>query len=161
MQLAFPFVGWSTVHRPRALPGDDLIEIQWALSQADTAAVRTRLDTLVQMRRRQRTGFSPWRLHQDIWLLLQVGDTTTANELLEQFFNATALPTLNRRIVESTDDAVGLVRVMALRGELAAWAGDTAAARAWARRVLALWSDASAELQPVLGRMATIMREPD
>ncbi len=159
MQLAFPFVGGSTVHRPRAFPGGDLIEIQWALSQRDTAAVRTRLDTLVQMRRAQRTRVSPWRLYQEVWLLLQVGDTATAGELLGRSFNRTALPTLSSRVIESPDDAVGLVRGMALRAELAAQVGDTAAAHAWARRVIALWSDASDELQPVLDRMMTMMRK--
>ncbi len=159
MQLAFPFVGRSTVHRSRAFPGGDLIEIQWALSQRDTAAVRTRLDTLVQMRRARGKGLSPWRLYQEVWLLLQVGDTATAGELLGRFFNRTALSTLTPRVVESPDDAVGLVRGMALRAELAAQVGDTAAARAWARRVVALWSDASDELQPVLDRMMTMMRK--
>ena len=91
------------------------------------------------------------RAYQEAWLLLAVGDSAAATELLDLSLNA--LPLLGTGLLEFVAQAAGLVRAMALRAELAARAGDNVTAQRWTRPVIALWSDADPELRPVVDRI--------
>jgi hypothetical protein len=91
----------------------------------------------------------------EAWLLLQVGDTTTAGQYVEQFL--AALPTLRTSVILDDPAQTGaLVRLMAMRAELAARAGDRVTARRWSGPVAILWKDADAELQPLVARMRAL-----
>jgi len=50
-----------------------------------------------------------------------------------------------------------LVRGMALRAELAGWAGDSTVAKRWAKNVVQLWSGADRELQPTVQSIGEIV----
>jgi eukaryotic-like serine/threonine-protein kinase len=156
--LAFAQLGLTDVHRQNAV-GDYLIERQWALAHGDTAAVRAGFARIAALRSTMRPGdVAVEGTHNEALLLLQIGDTGAATQLLD--LSLGALPSLGTYLLEQTPQAGAVVRAMALRAELAARAGDQATARRWARAVATLWSGADAPLEPVLRRMRTLASEP-
>ena len=84
-------------------------------------------------------------------LYLLAGDSTGARAALSRILDA--LPVLSSSFVNGELGAGSLPRVMALRAELAAAEGDSTMARELAAGVVALWTHADPELQPLVVRM--------
>ncbi len=148
--LAFAQLDLTTAHRAES--DNYLIKMQWALRQGDTAAVTSRFARLREIRQEIRPGDVAIEMtYQEAWLLLQLGDTLAATELLDR--SLTALPAFGNALLKAPPGPAALVRAMALRAELAARAGDGATARRWARPVIVLWADADPELRPVVDSM--------
>ena len=149
MVLAFPWIGVSDIHRPAAR--DLLIQFQWALVRGDSAGLRQRLDSLrVADRALLRGEVALWAVYGEAWLMLQLGDTTAAVEHLESSISPAVIHTLRPSFITSPRDAAAFVRSMALRAEVAAASGEAVVASQWARRVVALWDGAEADLRPLV-----------
>jgi tetratricopeptide (TPR) repeat protein/tRNA A-37 threonylcarbamoyl transferase component Bud32 len=149
--LAFPERGIRPVHRSKA-GGNYRLEMQWELARGDTAALRRQFDELDEVRKGIRPGDVAFDgTYHEAWLLLAIGDTAAATQLLD--LSLDALPTLGTYLLDQLPQIVTLVRGMALRAELAAQTGDSAKATRWANNVILLWSGADQELQPIVKRM--------
>jgi hypothetical protein len=134
-------------------PGERSRRIVWALNRHDTATIRATLDTVHAARADLRPGdVAISGTYLETRVLLAIGDTATATELLRRPLEA--LATLGTGVLENVDQAAALVRAMVLRAELADRAGDAATARRWAATVVELWGDAdNPELQATWERM--------
>ena len=145
-ELVFDEMGLRPAHRS-APPGPDAtMTMQWARAHDDTAFVRANLEP--------RDGASPE--YALLWAraALALGDTVTAERVLDGVLGD--LTSLYSALLDYLPLAGSLVRVMALRAELAAARGEAAAARRWASAVVVLWSGAEPALQPVVQRMRRI-----
>jgi hypothetical protein len=109
------------------------------------------------MRRDQRPGdLAIEHVYHEAWLLLQVGDTVTATAYIAR--QLAALPAYRATVIlDEPVQSGALVRLMAMRAELAAAAHDQATARRWAEPVAILWQHADAEMQPLVARMRALM----
>jgi tetratricopeptide (TPR) repeat protein len=153
--LTFPERGIRPVHRSHA-GGNYKLEMQWQLARGDTAALRNHFKKMQAFRQGLRPGdISFDATYDEVRLMLAVGDTAQATQLLDLPLNA--LPTLGTDLLDQLPQIATLVRAMALRAELATLAGDTGTAKHWAQDVLLLWQNADAELQPTVKRMRTIV----
>jgi hypothetical protein len=152
--LAFPERGIRPMHRKKA--GRYLLQMQWLLGQKDTTGLRESFKQIKEVQRDLRPGDVAFdATYHEAWLLLAIGDTTQATQLLD--LSLDALPTMRTEILDQLPQIATLVRGMALRADLAARANDPATARRWARNVLLLWSSADPELQPTVHRMQSLM----
>jgi tetratricopeptide (TPR) repeat protein len=152
--LAFPERGVRPMHRAKA-GGNYRLVMQWKLAQGDTAGVREDYRKIREVQRNLRPGdISFDGTYHEAWLLLAIGDTAEATQLLD--LSLQAMSTLGIDIIDQLPEAATLVRGMALRAELAARAGDPTTASRWARDVLTLWANADHELQPTITRMRDI-----
>ena len=151
LTLVYPVFPKLSIQRDPSA-GDYLLEIQLAASRHDSAAVRSQLRAVNSMRALDRPGeLSVYLTYQEAWLLLQVGDTTAATSKLDATLGA--LPALGPYILDYVQDAVFLVRAMALRSDLAALSGDARTARRWAAAVSDLWERSDTPLQSEVARM--------
>jgi tRNA A-37 threonylcarbamoyl transferase component Bud32/tetratricopeptide (TPR) repeat protein len=134
-------------------PGERSRRIVWALNRRDTTTIRATLDTVHAARADLRPGdVAISGTYLEARVLLAIGDTATATELLRRPLEA--LATLGTGVLANVDQAAALVRAMVLRAELADRAGDAATARRWAATVVELWGDAdNPELQATWERM--------
>lgn len=154
--LAFPEMGLGPAHDAK-LADLSILALQAAASRGGVSAVAADLKRLQVLRSRELLG--PVAVEQAFLqarLELGVGDTSAAVSRLDA--TLTALPTIGREIIGgeaamSVSQAAALVRMMALRAELAARDGDAAGTRRWAEAVVILWSKADPQLQPVVERM--------
>jgi hypothetical protein len=152
--LGFPERGVRPMHRAKA-GGDYLLVMQWMLAQGDTASVRQEYRKIREVQRNLRPGDVSFDgTYHEAWLLLAIGDTAEATQLLD--LSLQALSTLGVDIIDQLPEAATLVRGMTLRAQLAARAGDPTTASRWAQDVLTLWSNADSELQPTVTRMRSI-----
>ena len=153
--LAFPERGVRPMHRAKA-GGNYLLEMQWELARGDTAALRKHFAKIRAVQRDIRPGDVTFDgTYHEAWLLLAVGDTVEATRLLD--LSLEALPTLSTSLIDQLPEVATLVRGMALRAELAGRAGDSTAAKRWAKSVVLLWSGADRELQPTVQSMGEIV----
>jgi len=151
--LAFPERGIRPMHRAEA-GGNYRLTMQWKLARGDTAGVREEFRTLRAARRGLRPGDVSFDgTYHEARLLLALGDTAEATRLLD--LSLEALPTLGTDLIDQVPEVVTFVRGMALRAELAAHIEDAPVRQHWARNVVALWSNADPELQPVVQEMQT------
>jgi tetratricopeptide (TPR) repeat protein len=154
VSLAFPQLGLTDAHRAEA-GGNYLLELQWAVTHGDTARVRSQLARLADLRSLQRPGdVSMDGTYHEAVLLLQMGDTAAATQLLD--LSLQALATLGASLLDQVPQAAALVRAMALRADLAERAGDRTTAAHWARGVLDVWANADVPLGPTLASMRAI-----
>lgn len=145
------------MHRAKA-GGNYRLEMQWELARGDTAALRKHFSKIREVQRNIRPGDVAFDgTYHTAWLLLAVGDTIEATQLLD--LSLEALPTLGTDLIDQLPEVATLVRGMALRAELAARAGDSASSRRWSKHVVLLWSNADAELQPTVKRMQRLLEE--
>jgi hypothetical protein len=152
--LAFPERGVRPMHRAKA-GGNYRLVMQWKLAQGDTTGVREDIRKVRELQSNLRPGdISFDATYHEAWLLLAIGDTAEATQLLD--LSLQALSTLGAAVLDQLPEVATLVRGMALRAELATRAGDPTTAGQWARDVLTLWSSADQELQPTISRMRTI-----
>ena len=155
-ELAFEVLGPRPAHRDGPPGPRSAMRLQWALGRGDTGVVRAALDSLGRERRgRLSTGESTADgVYLDARLLLAVGDTNLAGQTLDAPLDSLmVLHTLTLRYLPL---AGCLVRMMALRANLAAVRGDAPTAQRWARAVVTLWSGADPALQPLVRRMRQI-----
>ena len=152
--LAFPERGLRPSHRPRA-GGNYLLAMQWRLGHGDTAGVRQEYGRIRATQRNVRPGDVSFdATYHEAWLLLALGDTAEATQLLD--LSLQALSTLSADLLDQLPQVTTLVRGMALRADLAERTGDSTTARRWAGDVLTLWSDADQELHPTITTMRRI-----
>jgi tRNA A-37 threonylcarbamoyl transferase component Bud32/tetratricopeptide (TPR) repeat protein len=151
--LAFPERGIRPMHRKQA--GRYLLRMQWLLGQKDTAGLRESFKELKEVQRDLRPGDVAFDgTYHEAWLLLAIGDTNQAIQLLD--LSLDALPAMRTEILDQLPQIATLVRGMALRADLAAARHDTTTASRWARDVVLLWSGADQELQPTVTRMRSL-----
>ena len=148
---AFPVLGTRPIGPGR--PEQGYLQMLRDLEADDTTAVRARLARLRALRAGMRPGdLAIARTYGEASVLLAIGDTTAATQLLDHSLGATE--TLGTWLLHDVQDAAGLVRAMVLRAHLADRAGDKATARRWATAVVELWSAAdNKELQDTVARM--------
>jgi hypothetical protein len=159
-ELVFQDMGARPAHRltPPGPPWD--LALQSALSRSDTAWVRTKLDAAL----RENGGVPadpespPDGVYLEAQLRLAIGDTNTAERALDAPLNN--LAALHTMLFRYLPLAGALVRMMALRAELATMRGQPTIARRWAGSVVALWSGAEPALQPTVTRMKRILQGP-
>ena len=134
--------------------------MQWALARGDTTSARAVTKTELQQRGGllSRDDSPPDGVYLDARLLLAVGDTAAAERTLDAPLNN--LAKLHSYLLRYLPLAGGLVRIMALRADLAGTRGDGLTARRWASAVVTLWSGAEPALQPVVTRMRRIAQVP-
>jgi hypothetical protein len=132
--------------------------LQWRLAHGDTASVRALLDSLSRAGGgRLASGEStPDGVYIDARLLLAVGDTATAVRTLDAPLDS--LVAVHTATLEYMPLAGCLVRMMALRADLAAARGDAPTARRWASAVITLWGGAESSLQTTPIRMSKIIQ---
>ena len=155
-EMAFDVLGLRPAHRIDPPGPHQGMLLQWRLAHADTALVRATLDSLSRAGGGSlATGEStPDGVYVDARLLLAVGDSATAAHTLDAPLDS--LAGLHTLTLQYLPLAGSLVRMMALRAQLAAARGETRAAQRWARAVVALWSGAEPALEPVVTRMRRI-----
>lgn len=143
------------MHRAKA-GGNYRLVMQWRLARGDTAGVREDFRNLLEVRRGLRPGDVAFDgTYHEAWLLLAIGDTAEATDLLD--LSLEALPTLGTDLIDQLPEVATLVRGMALRAELASRTGDSTTARRWAKNVVLLWSNSDGELQPTVKRMQELV----
>lgn len=153
--LAFPEV------RTRSMPDSGNVGLRSADMIA--AAIRrdtVRLNAILAEIALNRSGWRPADVSLDALLqeasaLAHVGFHQRAIEWLDPTLQSLRFSAQDLGLVTRTGP---LVRAMALRAELAALSGDTAAARRWARPVVVLWRDADPFLRPRIDRMRELSR---
>jgi hypothetical protein len=150
-----PDRGLNPMHRLKA-GGNYRMVMQWKLAHGDTAGVREDFRKLREVQRALRPGDVAFDgTYHEAWLLLAIGDTAEATNLLD--LSLDALPALGTGLTDQLPEAATLVRGMALRAALAAQAGDMATARRWAQDVLLLWSGADRELRPAVTKLRRLV----
>jgi tetratricopeptide (TPR) repeat protein len=155
--LAFDAIGLSAEHRADASANSQMAR-QWALAHGDTAMERTYLaDRRAQIRLAMPGRLDPAGSFVNARLALDAADT--ADALAELEFALDATPRFGPRLTESAEESAPFVRALALGADLAQRAGDTARARRWAQHVVALWSNADPELQPIVTRARALSQQ--
>ena len=157
-ELVFDALGLRPAHRPGPPGPHQAMVLQWRLAHGDTASVRAVLDSLSRAGGgRLASGEStPDGVYIDARLLLAVGDSATAVRTLDAPLDS--LVALHTATLEYLPLAGCLVRIMALRADLAAAGGGGPTARRWASAVVALWSGAEPSLQVTPTRMSKIIQ---
>lgn len=137
---------------------DYALRLNRAVLNGRMGTVRQGLDGIAKVRATVGwDGAYPDAVLAETRLLLAAGDSTAAANWLDRYLPRVRFFTPG--VLTSDDVALaGLVRLMALRADLAAASRDTSLARRWAAPVVALWSGADAELQPVVRRLAKYVR---
>ncbi len=152
---AFPLLGTRAISPDR--PEYGYLQLLRDLEASDTTAIRARLAQLRTLRVGMRPGdLAIARTYGEATVLLGIGDTTAATQLLDHSLGATA--TLGTWLLHDVQDAAALVRAMVLRAHLADRAGDNTTARRWATAVVELWGAAdNKELQDEVARMRRLV----
>ena len=146
--MAFPL--YRSPLLPRlAEDGDVLIVVEQQLVRGDTAAVRSGLARIRDVRRQilpehlaldalAPEAFLAWSLGDAAGVVAWIGPTLDA------------LPKMQPALFSSPLRAASLVPMLLLRARAAARLGDLAGARRWALPVVILWSGADPYLQPLV-----------
>ena len=155
-ELVFDAMGLRPAHRTGPPGPHQGMLLQWTLAHGDTVLVRATLDSLARAGGGSlASGESPPDgVYVDAGLLLAVGDSATAARTLDAPLDS--LAGLHTLTLQYLPLAGSLVRMMALRAQLAAARGEPRAAQRWARAVVALWSGAEPALEPVVTQMKRI-----
>jgi hypothetical protein len=136
-----------------------LLDAQAAWGSGDSLPARHLLSQLhTTVDREKLADRSIDAVFPEAWLMASLGDTAHAIAWLDP-----ALQAIQGRSPEVFFDlarAGVLVRVMALRAELAEQIGDLPTAKRWAAAVYALWLRADPFLQPAVDRMRRLMEWP-
>jgi len=155
-ELVFETMGLRPEHRATP-PGPRWhMAMQWALAHGDAALVRASVDTVLQERgtapSAEQSSFEDTYLTTR--LLVALGDTAAAERYLDGTLES--LSGTYSALLAYLPLAGSLVRIMALRADLAAARGQARTAQRWASAVVALWSGAEPALQPTVGRMRRV-----
>ena len=157
-EMVFDVLGLRPAHRTGPPGPHRGMLLQWMLARGDTALVRATLDSLTRAGGGAlATGEStPDGVYIDALLLIAVGDTAAAARTLDAPLDS--LAALHTATLHYLPLAGCLVRMMALRADLAAARGDDRTTRRWASVVVVLWGAADPALQPTVVRMSKILR---
>lgn len=157
-ELVFDVLGLRSAHRTGPPGPHYLMLLQWRLAHGDTASVRASLDSLTRVRGGSLSSgeSTPDEVFVHARLLLGLGDTTTAERSLSAPLDS--LVALHTATLQYMPLAGCLVRMMALRAELAAARGEWRTARRWAAAVVTLWAGAEPALRPTADRMLRIVQ---
>jgi serine/threonine protein kinase/tetratricopeptide (TPR) repeat protein len=149
--LAYDEMGASLDHRA-AEGANSQMAREWSLAHGDATAERA---YLAQIKDQIQVGMpgdaDPAGLFVDARLALAAADTASAIAEID-FYGLDAIPRFGLRLTDAADEAAPFVRMMALRADLAHHTGDARTASHWAQAVIALWSGADPELQPIVTR---------
>ena len=149
--LAFPELGMGPTHRTK-VGGNFLMEMQWSLARGDTATFRAQYEAVRAMQSQVRPNdVAMDAIFMEAWLILQLGDTTAAIDLLDASLNS--LPSAQSVLLWQVPQVGALIQAMALRSDLAAAKRDSATAARWAQAVVDLWSSADSDFTPFMSRM--------
>ncbi len=153
-QLAFPLRP-AVMFTPAVTGAGELYETQTAFARGDSARAREMLRAIIASDAKA----SPGDLSLDIrfqyaWLAAATGDSGGAAALADRGLNGVA--SYGEYLLDNVQTPASLVRMMALRAELAARAGDTHTARQWASAAATLWATADPELDPVRDRLRAL-----
>jgi tetratricopeptide (TPR) repeat protein len=141
MELAYPTIGSTEVHRQTARPDLYILNLQWLAANHRYASVRAELASLAKLRRGlPGNKLAVSAVYQEANLMVQVGDTAGAIAHLDGVLNG--LQTIPGVAFDYVPEAAALGRAMVLRADLAAAQHDTMAAHTWRTAANALWSDA-------------------
>jgi len=154
--LVFDAMGLRPAHRATPPGPSRSMTMQWALAHGDTTAARATIAAEIGQRGGllSRDDSPPDGVYLDARLLLALGDTSAAERTVDTPLNS--LARLHSYLLRYLPLAGSLVRMMALRAEVADRRGDAPTARRWAEAVVVLWSGAEPVLQHVVGRMKQI-----
>ncbi len=157
-ELVFDAMGPRPAHRATPPGPSWLMAMQWALAHGDTTGPRATVTAKLEQRGGllSREDYPPDGAYLDAHLLLAVGDTAAAERTLDAPLNN--LAKLHSYLLRYLPLAGGLVRMMALRADLAGTHGDGLTARRWASAVVTLWSGSEPAVQPVVRRMKQIVQ---
>jgi predicted Ser/Thr protein kinase len=151
LMLAAPQIGPSPVTQLGPTL-DPMVLALKAFSDRNIPRTRAFLDSLAALH----ADFAPGEVTMDViylesWLRAQTGDTARATKQLDNALRglSAALPS----ILQSSTIAASLVRVMALRAELAAKGRHPNIARTWAHAVVQLWGKGDALTAPTVAMM--------
>jgi hypothetical protein len=154
--LAFPDYRLSAVEGTgeTGLRYGNLVAASW---RGDTLGVRRWLAEIADAQR----GLGPSDIMTDGLLpeaaaLASIGDDQSAAHRLDPALRILRLSA--SQDLASVSRAGSLVRVMALRADIARRQGDRKSAGMWARAVIELWSNADDFLQPTVERMRQLSR---
>lgn len=145
------------------LPGreritDWLVSAQTAVERGDKAAARDSLGkygTVIHNNHPYSRTLDALFAEAALWAT--IGDAQVAADWLDP--TLTVLPQVPSQLL-SPERCAALVRIAALRAELAADPERPEEAAAWARAVSILWSDADDYLQPLVSRMTRLATDP-
>jgi len=157
-ELVFDAMGPRPAHRVTPPGPSWLMAMQWALAHGDTTGPRATVTAKLEQGGGllSREDYPPDGAYLDAHLLLAVGDTAAAERTLDAPLNN--LAKLHSYLLRYLPLAGGLVRMMALRADLAGTHGDGLTARRWANAVVTLWSGSEPAVQPVVRRMKQIVQ---
>ena len=151
---AFHELGVTDRHRPTS-DLNFLLRLQHAFARGDSAAAHAGLDSVWVPQREWRTpSLSIDGTYLEAALYAKLGDTATATQVLDAALDAPL--NLGTYTLAWITLPGNLVRAMGLRAQLAAAASDAQVAARWATGVVALWSGADAEFQPIVDSMRAL-----
>jgi predicted Ser/Thr protein kinase len=151
LTLAAPVVG----PQPAAQLGpssDPYVVALKAWANRDVSKTRRYLDSLEAIH----ADYAPGEISMDAvfgeaWLRLQLGDSTEASRHLDRAL--AGLPTALTSVLQSEVNAASLVKVMALRAELASRSGERALSKQWRDAVVNLWGNGDAITSSTVARV--------
>jgi tRNA A-37 threonylcarbamoyl transferase component Bud32 len=148
LTLAVPAVGPSAIDRLVA-PDSYILRLERFASARDVPHTRALLDTLRQVRRfMPASEITADAVLRESWSQMTIADTAGAIARVDATLSA--LPSLEGTLFEYPPQIAALVRLMAMRAELAARAGDATSARRWTNALTALWRQPDPELAAVV-----------
>ena len=152
--MMFPDLRFSS---EAELAFDPVIAAQRALAEGDTTTARERLDIFATYRE---TSLSFVRTLDtqlaEMRLLIELGELERARNWVEPTLSV--LPQVDLQRLSEPVSAGPLVRIAALRAELASELDLPEEAARWARAVTILWSDADVFLRPRLEALDSMIR---
>jgi tRNA A-37 threonylcarbamoyl transferase component Bud32 len=158
-RIVFPDDTFASFRR-LAGQGDELLAAQWAVSHGAPDSAQRYRDSRAALRRRSAAAnVPPEAIFPEARLFLLTGDTTGAIRWLDPMLGA--VRQMDPQVLALPVNAAALLRATALRADLAARAGDAAAAARWAQVVALLWRRADDFLQPTVRRMDQLARMPN
>lgn len=153
-RMLFPLLGAEDAHANSTNP---FLQWQASLAKGDTAAVKRALGEMDVLQ----GGMRPSSIAADGFLTLMqlrlaVRDTAGAARKLDAYLADIAnIPPQHFR---QPYQPVSIVRLMAMRADLAKAAGDRDISRRWSRAVVDLWQDGDQHIKPTLRRMRSMAR---
>jgi len=155
--LVFDVMGQRPAHRSGPPGPGWQMAMQWNLSHGGDTIVRAALDSEARVRGgRLATGEStPDDAYVSASLLLALGDTATAIRTLDAPLDS--LEALHTWVFQYLPLAGCLMRMMALRADLAMARGESPTARRWASAVVTLWSGAEPAFKQTVMDMTRIL----
>ena len=150
-RIAYPDVPFTGLQR-LGQEGDPLLEAQAALAAGHPDPARRYLENLPALRTHSAPeNIALEALYPEARMFLLLGDPERAAVWLDPSLEV--VRRTDPQVLAKLTNAAALVRAAALRADLAAQAGDGAAAARWARVVAILWANADEFLQPTVRRM--------